>query len=95
MSGIANPLLLVFRCGTEYVFVNTKTNKMIAVTLSAAAMNLFDRENVHADDLAREAAEWAQLAERPAAQVDMTDSDDLSEFCRYYFHDRLLARQAC
>lgn len=93
VSGSAVRLLLVFRCGGEYVFVNSNTKTMVTVTLSTTAINMFLRENLTPDDLARHAAEWASLG--PQASVDLTISEDLSEFCRYYFANEKLARQAC
>ena len=93
VSGSAVRLLLVFRCGGEYVFVNSNTKTMVTVTLSTTAINMFLRENLTPDDLARCAAEWASLG--PQASVDLTVGEDLSEFCRYYFANEKLARQAC
>jgi hypothetical protein len=68
---------------------------MVTVTLSTTAINMFLRENLTPDDLAKHAAEWSLLTEQPYGSVDLTVSEDLSEFCRYYFSNAALARQAC
>lgn len=89
-------LLLVFRCGYEYVFTHPETTSMLTVTLSPAAINLFDVRHVQADTLAREAAEWALLNNRQNGNVDLSaSSDDLSDFCTYYFQSEALAKRAC
>ncbi len=95
MSRSSTRLLLVFRCGGEYVFVDNETKTMMTVTLSTAAINLFRREDVMPDDLARHAAEWGLLNRQPHRSVDLTASEDLSRFCRYYFSSEPVARQAC
>ena len=95
MSGIATRLLLVFRCGAEHVLVNSKTETTVVVTLSAAAINLFYREGLTPDDLARQVAEWALLNHQPNTSVDLTVSEDLSRFCQYYFSTQELVKQAC
>jgi hypothetical protein len=95
LSGSSTRLLLVFRCGGEYVFIDNDTKTMVTVTLSMTAINMFIRENLTPDDLARHAAEWALLTPQSYGGVDLTISEDLSEFCRYYFSNEKLARQAC
>jgi hypothetical protein len=88
-------LLLVFRCGAEYVFVDNETRAMMTITLSTAAINVFRREDLTPDDLARRAAEWALLTHDPDSSVDLTVDEDLSQFCQYYFSSEALAKQAC
>ena len=95
LSGSTTRLLLVFRCGGEYVFIDNETKTMVTVTLSTTAINMFRREDLTPDKLARQAAEWAVLTHQPYGIVDLTLSEDLSEFCRYYFSNETLARQAC
>ena len=91
----SSKILLVFRYGYEYVFIHGETS-MLTVTLSTTAINLFSRYNVESDDLAKQAAEWAVFEGRLSGIVDLgLESDDLSEFCRYYFHTEVLAKRAC
>jgi hypothetical protein len=88
-------MLLVFRYGYEYVFIHGETS-MLTVTLSTTAINLFSRYNMESDDLAKQAAEWAVLEGRSSGIVDLgPESEDFSEFCRYYFHHEALAKRAC
>ena len=94
-SGNSTRLLLVFRCGGEYVFIDNESKTMVTVTLSMAAINMFLREDLTPDHLARQAAEWALVTPRAYGSVDLTVTEDLSEFCRYYFSTEKLARQAC
>lgn len=94
-SGSMTRLLLVFRCGGEYVFIDNETKTTVTVTLSTTAINMFRREDLTPDDLARRGAEWALLTHQPYGIVDLTLSEDLSEFCRYYFSNETLTRQAC
>ncbi|MET0514213.1 MAG: hypothetical protein ABW047_02640 [Nitrospiraceae bacterium] len=69
---------------------------MLTVTLSTAAINLFNRYDVESDDLAKHAAEWALFEGRSSGMVDLgLESDDLLAFCRYYFHHKALAKRAC
>jgi hypothetical protein len=94
-SSNSTRLLLVFRCGGEYVFIDNESKTMVTVTLSVTAVNMFLREDLTPDNLARQAAEWALATPRAYGSVDLTVTEDLSEFCRYYFSNDKLARQAC
>jgi hypothetical protein len=95
VSHNAPRLLLVFRCGAEYVFVDNETRAMMTITLSTTAINIFRREDLAPDDLARRAAEWALLTHDPNSSVDLTVDKDLSQFCQYYFSSAALEKQAC
>jgi hypothetical protein len=90
----SSKILLVFRCGHEYVFTHGQI-QMLTVTLSTTAITLFDRHNVKADDLAKEAAEWALLNNRMSGIVDLSAESDLSDFCRYYFRNATAVKRAC
>ena len=91
----SSTIALVFRCGQEYVFTYGQTLAMLTVTLSPTAITLFDRHNVKADDLAKQAAEWALFNNRMSGIVDLSAESDLSEFCRYYFRNEASAKRAC
>jgi hypothetical protein len=87
---------LVFRGGHEYVFTHGEFAEVLTVTLSTSAINLFEKYNVTANDLAKQAAEWALYIKRTSGTVDFsTTTDDLSEFCRYYFGNEMLRKRAC
>ena len=69
---------------------------MLTVTLSPTAITLFNQCHVKADDLAKQAAEWAQFINRTSGIVDLnTESNDLSEFCQYYFQNKALEKRVC
>jgi hypothetical protein len=86
---------LVFRGGYEYVFTHGDTMEFLAVMLSATAISLFDQYNVTADELAKQAAEWALLVRRTSRTVDLgPDADDFLQFCRYYFDTEALRKRA-
>jgi hypothetical protein len=87
---------LVFRCGYEYVFTHGETTNTLTVTLSTTAISLFEKCNMTADDLAKQAAEWALSIKRTSGTVDFsTSTDDLSEFCLYCFGNEKLGKRAC
>ena len=94
MRSSSRRLFLVFRCGTEYIFIDNETHAMLAVTLSTTAINMFHHEGLVPDDLARQAAEWA-LFHQSNHNVDLTAEADLSQFCHYYFSSDTLSKQAC
>ena len=86
---------LVFRHGYEYVFMHGETS-MLTVTLSPTAITLFNQCHVKADDLSKQAAEWAQFINRTSGIVDLnTESNDLSAFCQYYFQNEALEKRVC
>lgn len=95
MVAMASPkILLVFRCGHEYVFAHGQTMAMLTVMLSPTTINVFD--NAHADDLAKQVAEWALCNDPRRQTVDLTvKGAELSAFYRYYFDNESLAKQAC
>lgn len=78
-------LTLVFQSGGEYVFVNPETDRMLTVTLSATAINVFRGRDLGPDDLARRAAEWAVLTRQSTGHINLTIDKDLTPFCQYYF----------
>jgi hypothetical protein len=87
---------LVFRGGYEYVFTHGENTEFLSVTLSTTAISLFEKYNVIADDLAKQAAEWALVTKRTSGTVDFDPAtDDLSEFCQYYFENQVLGKRAC
>ena len=91
---VSSKLWLVFRGGYEYVFTDGEA-AMLTVTLSTTAITVFDRHNVHADDLATHAAEWAIFIHRANGAVDFGEANDLLKFCQYYFHYEKLEKRAC
>jgi len=86
---------LVFRGGYEYVFTHGETTSVLTVTLSHTAIKIFEKYDVTADHLAKQAAEWAAVIKKPGGTVDFRTSDDLSGFCQYYFENEALAKHAC
>ena len=95
VSNNSSRLLLVFRCGAEYVFVDNETRAMMTVTLSTTAINIFRRETLTPDDLARRAAEWALLTHDEDSSVNLTVDEDLAQFCQHYFSNEAIEKQAC
>ena len=84
-SSNVTDLTLVFQSGGEYVFVNPETDRMLTVTLSATAINVFRGRDLAPDDLARRVAEWAVLTRQSTGHINLTIDKDLSPFCQYYF----------
>jgi hypothetical protein len=77
---------LVFRGELEYVFTHGENGDFVTVTLSTVAIRLFHRSRLTADNLAKQAAEWALLLKPGRKMVDFSHgTSDLSEFSRYYF----------
>ncbi|MEX5219773.1 MAG: hypothetical protein NW701_18240 [Nitrospira sp.] len=94
-AGSFTHILLVFRGGNEYVFVDNEAKTTVCVTLSTAAIHMFQREGLTADELARHVSEWVLVGRQRNGSVDLTTSEDLSRFCQYYFANQVLAKQAC
>ena len=96
-TNISLQVWLVFRSGHHYVFINGEARDLLTVTLSAAALSLFEQYDVTAEDVAKSAAEWAFAIKKRTGMVDFSTAvtDDLSEFCRYYFGDESRRRCAC
>ena len=94
---IVSQVWLVFRSGHHYVFINGDARDLLTVTLSAAALRLFEQYDVTAEDVAKSVAEWALAIKRRTGMVDFSTAatDDLSEFCRYYFEDESRRQRAC
>jgi hypothetical protein len=84
-SSHVTDLTLVFQSAGKYVFVNTGTDRMLTVTLSATAISVFRKRNLGPDDVARRAAEWAVLTRQSTGHINLTIDKDLSPFCQYYF----------
>jgi hypothetical protein len=91
----SSQLCLVFRGGHEYVFTHGETTKLLTVTLSNTAIKLFDKYEVTADDLAKQAVEWALVTKRGGGTIDFRTTEDLSEFCQYYFENEALEQRVC
>ena len=87
----------MFRSGHDYVFINGDARDLLTVTVSAAALSLFEQFGMTAEDVAKSAAEWALGTNRRTGMVDFSTAttDDLSEFCRYYFGDESRRQRAC
>ena len=94
-AGSPTEILLVFRGGNEYVFVDNEARNTVCVTLSTAAIHLFQREGLTPDQLARHVTQWVLVNREKNGSADLTTSEDLSHFCRYYFSNKALANQAC
>jgi hypothetical protein len=94
---VSSQVWLVFRSGNDYVFVNGDARDLLTVTLSAAALSMFEQFGVTAEDVAKSAAEWALAIKRRTGMVDFSTaaSDDLSEFCRYYLGEESRRQRAC
>ena len=88
---------LVFRSGHHYVFINGDAMELLTVTLSAAALYLFEEFGVTAEDVAKSAAEWALAIKKRTGMVDFSTAatGDFSEFYRYYLRDQLPRQRAC
>ena len=68
---------------------------MVTVTLSTNAINLFRQYCIQGNDLAKHAAEWALFTNRANGIMDFSPAtDDLSEFCQYYFGNEALEKRA-
>ena len=91
---VSSKLWMVFRGGYEYVFTDGEA-AMLTVTLSTTAITVFHSHNVHADELATHAAEWAIGTHRANGAVDLGEAGDLLKFCQYYFHHEKLEKLAC
>ena len=74
---VSSKLWMVFRGGYEYVFTDGEA-AMLTVTLSTTAITDFHRHNVHADELATHAAEWAIGTHRANGAVDLGEANDLT-----------------
>ena len=94
VSHVSSKLWLVFRSGYEYVFTDGEA-AMLTVTLSTTAITVFHRHHVHADELAKHAAEWAIGIQGANGAVDLGEANDLWKFCQYYFHHEKLEKQVC
>jgi hypothetical protein len=81
---------LVFRSGHEYVFIHGETSDFLTVKVSMTAVNMFKKYEMTEEDVAKLAAEWGLYSKRRHRIVDLSFSDDLSEFCQYYFKPDLL-----
>ena len=91
----SSTIWLVFRCGHEYVFTHEGSTAIVTVTLSTNAVHLFRQCSIQANDLAKHAAEWALFTNRANGIVDFSPAtDDLSEFCQYYFGNEALEKRA-
>jgi hypothetical protein len=66
-TNISLQVWLVFRSGHHYVFINGEARDLLTVTLSAAALSLFEQYDVTAEDVAKSAAEWASPSRRGPA----------------------------
>ncbi|MGD9728145.1 MAG: hypothetical protein AB7G68_20615 [Nitrospiraceae bacterium] len=77
-------LTLLFQSGGEYVFVNPETGRMLTVTLSATAINVFRQRDLGPDDLARRAAEWAVFTRQSTGHINLTTDKDLAPFLARY-----------
>jgi hypothetical protein len=87
---------LVFRGGLEYVFTHGENAEFVTVSLSLVAIRLFEQSHLTADNLAKQAAEWALLIKPGNRKVDFSAaSGDLSEFCQYYFERHAVTHHAC
>jgi hypothetical protein len=93
--GSPKEILLVFRGGNEYVFVDNEARNTVCVTLSTAAIHMFQREGLAPDELARHVTEWVLTSQQKNGSADLTTSEDLSHFCQYYFLNKALSKQAC
>ena len=91
---VSSKLWMVFRGGYEYVFTDGEA-AMLTVTLSTTAMTVFHRHSVHADELAKHAAEWAIGIHRVNGAVNLGEADDLLKFCQYYFQHEKLEKRVC
>jgi hypothetical protein len=85
---------LVFRSGHEYVFIQGETSDFLTVKVPVTAMNMFEQYAVTEEDVARLAAEWALYCKRTRKIVDLSSSDDLSEFYQYYFNHEPMRKRA-
>lgn len=95
-TSASSTILLVFRCGYEYVFTHGQPMATLVVMLSSTALNLFDRHKLKADDLAKQVAEWALFDDPTREAVDLSvEGEDLSAFCHYYFTHAQMAERAC
>ena len=91
----SSKIWLVFRYGYEYVFMHGE-NFYADRDALPTAITLFNQYHVKADDLAKQAAEWAQFNNRTSGIVDLsTESNDFSEFCQYYFQNEALEKRVC
>jgi hypothetical protein len=96
MTMVSSETWLVFRGGYEYVFAQGETTDTLTVTLSTAAINMFEKYNVTPDDLAKQAAEWAVSMKRWSGTVDFSAaSDDLLEFCQFFLANEAVRKRAC
>jgi hypothetical protein len=94
-AGSPTHILLVFRGGNEYVFVDNEVKATVCVTLSTTAIHMFQREGLSPDELARQVTEWVLVSRQKNGSADLTTSEDLSDFCQYYFSNKSLEKQAC
>ena len=74
---VSSEAWLVFRGGYEYVFTNGETTDTLTVILSTTAINRFEKYNVTAEDLAKQAAEWALFIKRRSGTVDFRTATDV------------------
>ena len=63
-TNISLQVWLVFRSGHHYVFINGEARDLLTVTLSAAALSLFEQYDMTAENVAKSAAEWAFAIKR-------------------------------
>jgi hypothetical protein len=96
-ANASSQVWLVFRSGHHYVFINGDAMELLTVTLSAAALNLFEEFGVTAENVAKSAAEWALAIKKRTGMVDFSTAatGDLVEFYRYYLRDQFPRQRAC
>ena len=78
-------VILLFRGGYEFKFSYGPSVQTITIVLSSAAVNLWGTHNVHEEQLAKIAAEWALLCGRTGNSVHLgIPAEEFADFYLYF-----------